>query len=226
MKRSRRRILTTHAGSLPRPADVLALIQAKAAGQPYDQQADAVRVRRAVAEIVRTQAELGLDIVDDGEMGKPGFIPYVNERLAGFAPDPEAAGSPWKRSREVGAFPEFYEWFARVMPSPAARSLHMVCTGPLSYRGHQHVRADIENLQAALKEVDAEEAFIQAISPACVETWQKNEYYDKDEGYPYAIAEAMREECKAMIHESVVWAKLRSLAEGARLATRELWGLA
>ncbi len=108
MKRSDHRILTTHAGSLPRPADLLTLIQAKASGQPHDPQAYATRARRAVAEIVRRQADLGLDIVDDGEMGKPGFIPYVNERLAGFEPDPEAAVSPWKGSREVQAFPEFY----------------------------------------------------------------------------------------------------------------------
>jgi len=129
MKRSTERILTTHVGSLPRPADLLAMIQAKEAGRPYDPQAYATRVKSAVAEIVRKQVEVGLDIIDDGEMGKPGFIPYVNERLAGFEPNRETVGSPWVGSREVQSFPEFYEWFARVMPSPAATSLHMVCTG-------------------------------------------------------------------------------------------------
>jgi 5-methyltetrahydropteroyltriglutamate--homocysteine methyltransferase len=184
---------------LPRPADLLALIQAKAEGRAYEQAAYAERVRSAVTGIVRRQAELGLDVVDDGEMGKPGFIPYVNERLAGFEPNPEPAGSAWKGSREVQAFPEFYAWFARVMPSPAARFLHMVCTGPISYKGHAHVRADIENLQAALKAVDVEEAFIPAISPTSVEDWQKNAYYRTDEEYLYAIAEAMREEYRAIV---------------------------
>jgi 5-methyltetrahydropteroyltriglutamate--homocysteine methyltransferase len=78
VKRSTDRILTTHAGSLPRPIDLLELIQAKAAGRPVDPDAFATRVRRAVDDIVRRQIELGVDVVDDGEMGKPGFIPYVN----------------------------------------------------------------------------------------------------------------------------------------------------
>jgi 5-methyltetrahydropteroyltriglutamate--homocysteine methyltransferase len=199
MKQSSRRILTTHAGSLPRPADLLTLIQAKASGQSHDPQAYTATVRRAVADIVRKQSDLGLDIVDDGEMGKPGFIPYVNERLAGFEPDTEPAVSPWKGSREVRAFPEFYEWFARVMPGPPGRSLHMVCTGPIAYMGHQHVRVDIENLKAALRGIAVEEAFIPAISPTAVEGWQKNRYYRSDEEYLYAIAEAMREEYRAIV---------------------------
>ena len=199
MMRSADRILTTHAGSLPRPADLLALIQAKEGGQAYDQAAYAGRVRGAVADVVRKQAELGVDIIDDGEMGKPGFIPYVNERLAGFEPDPEPPGSPWRGSRELRAFPEFYEWFGRVMPSPPARFRHMVCTGPISYKGQQHVRTDIENLRAALKGVNAEEAFLPAISPTSIEDWQKNRYYKTDEEYLFAIAEAMREEYQAIV---------------------------
>lgn len=132
MKRSTDRILTTPAGSLPRPADLFEMIQAKERGQPYDQQAYASRIRAAVADVVRKQVEHGLDIIDDGEMGKPGFIPYVNERLGGFEPSKEAAGSPFAGSREFKSFPGFYEWFARAMPSPAARSVHMVCTGPIT----------------------------------------------------------------------------------------------
>jgi len=199
MKRSTDRCLTTHAGSLPRPTDLLEMIQAKESGRPYDQQAYAARVRGAVAEIVRKQAELGLDIVDDGEMGKPGFIPYVNERLGGFEPSKEAVGSPWATSREATAFPEYYEWASRAMPSPAARSVHMVCTGPITYKGQQHVQRDMENLKAALEGVRAEEVFVPAISPTSVEDWQKNRYYRTNEEYLFAIAEAMREEYKAII---------------------------
>src|SRR6266850_6536872 len=151
MKRSTDRILTTHAGSLPRPPDLLELIQARAAGRRVDDTAHDSRLREAVGEIVRKQIELGVDIVDDGEMGKPGFIHYVNERLAGFEPGTEAVGSPWKNSREAKAFPEFYEWFARTMPSPAATARHMACTGPVTYQGHQHVQADIANLKRALE---------------------------------------------------------------------------
>src|SRR5262249_36686451 len=95
MKHSTERILTTHAGSLPRPADLLELIQAKATGGPYDPDAFAARVRRAVGDIVRKQTELGVDVIDDGEMGKPGFIPYVNEAVG------LRAGSP-RQDQPVG----------------------------------------------------------------------------------------------------------------------------
>src|SRR6059036_722599 len=199
MHRSTDRILTTHAGSLPRPGDLLELIQAKATGRPYDPDALALRVKRAVAEIVGKQTELGVDVVDDGEMGKPGFIPYVNERLSGFEPDPEGRGSPWSGSREVRAFPEFYEWFSRAMPSPPARAMHMVCTGPIAYKGAKHVQADIDNLKAALRGTAVEEAFIPAISPTSVEDWQRNAYYKTDEEYLFAIADAMHQEYRAIV---------------------------
>jgi 5-methyltetrahydropteroyltriglutamate--homocysteine methyltransferase len=203
MKRSVDRILTTHAGSLPRPEDLLALIQAKARGEPYDEPAFARRVQSAVREIVVKQVELGLDVIDDGEMGKPGFIPYINERLAGFEPAPDP-GSPWRGSREVQAFPEFYAWFARAMPSPAGRSIHMACTGPITYTGHAHVRRDIENLKAALAGEKAEEAFLPAISPTSVEDWQVNRYYKTQDEYLFAIAEAMHEEYKAITDAGLV----------------------
>jgi len=197
--RSTDRILTTHVGSLPRPADLLAMIRAKERGEPYDRQAFAARVRGAVADVVRRQAELGVDIVDDGEMGKPGFIHYVNERLAGFEPLHEAVGSPWKNSREMKAFPEFYEWFGRVMPSPSATAGHMVCTGPIAYKGHAHVQADIANLKATLGNRRVEDVFMPAISPTSVEDWQRNRYYKTQEEFLFAIAEAMREEYKAIV---------------------------
>jgi 5-methyltetrahydropteroyltriglutamate--homocysteine methyltransferase len=204
MKRSTDRILTTHAGSLPRPADLLKLFQAKERGEPYDRDAYAARVRGAVAAIVAKQAQLGLDVIDDGEMGKPGFIPYVNERLAGFEPDRGRSGSPFAGSREFKAFPEFYEWFGRTLPSPAASLPHMVCTGPISYQGHLQVQADIENLKAALAGVSAQEAFLPAISPTSVEDWQRNRYYKTSEEYLYAIADAMHEEYRAIVDSGLL----------------------
>ena len=87
MKRSSDRILTTHVGSLPRPADLLDVVQAKEQGKPVDEKAHAARLRAAVSEIVRQQIELGIDVIDDGEFGKPSFVSYVNERLAGFEVD-------------------------------------------------------------------------------------------------------------------------------------------
>ena len=155
MKRSTQRILTTHVGSLPRPPDLLQMIQAKERGEPLDTVVYARRVASAVAEVVRKQAESGIDIVADGEMGRFGFIPYVNERLAGIEPRKSAGrGSNWAQSREYLAFPEYYQW-ASQMPGAAGRNppTQWVCTGPIAYRGRDALQRDIGNLKAALAEV-------------------------------------------------------------------------
>jgi 5-methyltetrahydropteroyltriglutamate--homocysteine methyltransferase len=199
MKRSSQRILTTHAGSLPRPADLLELMRARTAGHADDQSAYATRVRRAVADVVRRQAAHGLDVVDDGEMGKPSFVTYVAERLSGFAPSGEPPELPWAGSKEVASFPEFYEATVGQSANAAARAAPRACTGPVSYQGHAQVQADIENLRAALTGVSVEEAFIPAISPANIEAWHRNTYYRTDEEYLFAIAEAMREEYRAIV---------------------------
>ena len=200
MKRSTHRILTTHAGSLPRLSDLLELIQTRAAGRRVDDTAQDSRLREAVGEIVRKQVELGVDVVDDGEMSKPGFIHYVNERLAGFEPSPDApAGSTWARSREVQAFPEFYEWFGRVLPSPGSTAAHLACTGPIAYKGHTLLQADLANLTAALEGVSPAEVFVPAISPSNVEEWNRNKFYKTPEEYLFAIADAMREEYRAIV---------------------------
>ena len=131
MKRSIDRILTTHVGSLPRPTDLLDVVQAKEAGKPIDERAHAARLREAVAEVVHKQIDLGIDIIDDGEFGKPSFVSYVNERLGGFEVDSEAPRqSPWAGSREAKSFPEFYG-----DGHVARRQNHMVCTAPVTYRG-------------------------------------------------------------------------------------------
>src|SRR6267378_2974804 len=197
MKRSSERILTTHAGSLPRPDDLLEMVRALADGRPYDRDAYARRVKSAVGEVVRRQVELGVDVIDDGEMGKPSFVTYVTDRLSGFEPSAKAAGLPWSGSKEYVSFPEFYA--ATVPQTPNARARTFACTGPVAYRGHAQVKADIENLKAALAGVGVEEAFIPAISPSNVEGRQENTYYKTDEEYLFAIAEAMREEYKAIV---------------------------
>src|SRR5262249_51190699 len=148
MKRSSDRILTTHAGSLPRPADLLEMVQARTEGRAVDDRAYASRVRRAVADVVRQQIEHDLDIVDDGEMGKPSFVTSAVDRLAGFTPSAGPGALPWADSREVLAFPEFYASALRQSPNAAAP--RYACTGPIRYRGQAQVRADIDNLRAAL----------------------------------------------------------------------------
>jgi 5-methyltetrahydropteroyltriglutamate--homocysteine methyltransferase len=176
---SRGRILTTHTGSLPR--------------------ADVPDVRAAVQQVVDRQLELGIDVIDDGEQSKSGFVAYVNERLGGFEP---VAGfvNPYLISKEHAAFPEFYA----PQRGPADLSTHLTCTGPIRYTGSELVRLDIDNLRAALRGRDPAGVFIPAASPASVEGWQRNTYYPDVESYLFAIADAMREEYRAIVDAGFV----------------------
>ena len=205
MKRSTDRILTTHVGSLLRPADLYALIQQKQAGEPLDEPAFAARVKSAVAEIVRRQAEAGIDVVADGEMGRVGFIPYVNERLSGIEPSRNEIASYWSESREYKAFPEFYAWAAS-QPGAAgtAGRTRWVCTGPVAYKGHAALQQDIDNLKAAMAGLEVEEAFMPAVSPANLVNWNRNLHYKDEEEYLYAVADALREEYRAVIAAGLV----------------------
>jgi 5-methyltetrahydropteroyltriglutamate--homocysteine methyltransferase len=206
MKRSTDRILTTHVGSLPRPDDLGALIQKKARGDAIDEEAYAARVKTAVADTVKRQTEAGIDIVADGEQGRVGFIPYVNERLSGIEPSASVeSANYWGRSREYQAFPEFYAWTAS-LPGTAGQTgrTRWVCTGPVSYKGHAALQRDIANLKAGLDGRRHEEAFMPAVSPSNLANWNRNEHYKTDEEYLYALAEALREEYRAIIDAGLV----------------------
>jgi 5-methyltetrahydropteroyltriglutamate--homocysteine methyltransferase len=206
MRQSTERILTTHVGSLPRPPDLLAMILAKEQGGPFDAEAYAGRVRSAVAEVVKRQAEAGIDIIADGEMGRFGFIPYVNERLSGLEARPNPGGEgTWARSREHLAFPEYYAWAAQ-MPGAAggAQRNQWVCTGPIAYKGQQALARDIDNLKVALAQTGSAEAFMPAVSPAQLAGWNKNEYYKTDEEFRVAVADALREEYRAIVDAGIV----------------------
>jgi 5-methyltetrahydropteroyltriglutamate--homocysteine methyltransferase len=199
MKRSTERILTTHVGSLPRPEDLFALMLAKADGRPIDETAYATRLQGAVKDIVRKQVELGIDIVNDGEMGKPSFITYVGERLSGLEKRAGERPSPFARSRESISFPEFYQAEAQAQVSASRRRARTVCAGPMRYRGQQQLQTELENLEAALDGLPVTEAFVPAIAPSNVEVTQPNEYYPSEEAYLLAVADAMREEYQAII---------------------------
>ena len=176
MKRSGERILTTHVGSLPRPPDLLDMVQAKEQRKPVDEKAHAAKLRASVKDVVRKQIELGIDIIDDGEFGKPSFVSYVNERLGGFKLDTEVPRqSPWAASREARSFPEFYG-----DGHVAARQNHMVCTAPVTYRGMAQLQVDIANLRAALNGAKPAEVFMPAISPTSAADWQRNGYYKSE----------------------------------------------
>jgi 5-methyltetrahydropteroyltriglutamate--homocysteine methyltransferase len=205
MKSSTDRILTTHVGSLPRSPDVLKLIHAKTTGTDFDPARHEAGMRKVVADSVRRQADVGLDIVNDGEQTKTSFVAYICSRLGGFEfIDPsERPGLP--PTRDALAFPAVYEDVARLtafrrkeQPLRLPR-MWMRCTGPITYTGHADLKADIDYLKAALGSVPAEEAFITSISPSNLELNHRNEFYRTGEEYLAALADAMHVEYKAIV---------------------------
>jgi 5-methyltetrahydropteroyltriglutamate--homocysteine methyltransferase len=179
-----KRILTTHVGSLPRP-DALSEMMAEGKVDPQ-------AVTKAVADVVRQQVEAGIDIVDDGEQSKPGFVAYVSERLAGLEPITEVA--PQLTSRERKSFPEFYAHGHSGTAPP-----RMATTAPITYSGQKQLQTDIDNLKAALKGANVADVFMPSASPASFERYQENRYYDNDEECLYAIADAMRAEYEGIL---------------------------
>jgi 5-methyltetrahydropteroyltriglutamate--homocysteine methyltransferase len=177
MKTSTDRILTTHTGSLPRPADLT---------DRHDEQA----VRAAVQETVRRQLDAGVDIVNDGEVSKPSYAGYVTERLTGFTGDP----IPFMM-RDFEAFPEFAQkmWGD---PSVASILANPSCNGEVAYRDLSMVQTDIANLRAASD--GATDVFMSAASPGVIEMFMANTYYPSTEEYLFALADAMKTEYDAI----------------------------
>jgi len=187
MKRSTERILTTHTGSLPRPDDLVQMMFAKEEGQPVDAAALRARIRSAVARVVETQVEAGIDIVNDGEMSKPSYATYIKDRLDGFGGE----SRPLIYQDLVG-FPEFAR---RVFGDPGrSRRRTPGCDGPISVRDREAAEVDVANLTLALARLNAEEAFLTAASPGVISLFFHNSHYSNEEAYLYAIAEAMRHE--------------------------------
>jgi len=211
MKRSEQRILTTHTGSLPRPPDLVAALNAKELGEPYEPRALEQRVQRAIAEVVRRQADTGLDIINDGEHGKVSWMAYARARLSGL----EEIDSPVSfrgATRDWLAFPGAYEDMkvmlagrsGALVAKRTVRPKAWVCTGPIAYIGQDELRADIANLRTALKGVNAEEAFMTAISPSNLELYYENRYYATAEDYLAALADAMHVEYAAIVDAGLV----------------------
>jgi 5-methyltetrahydropteroyltriglutamate--homocysteine methyltransferase len=228
MKRSTDRIVTTHAGSLSRPADLIAMGRARAAGDSKDDAAYARCLAASVADVVRKQRELGVDIPDDGEFGKPvagsydygAWWDYAFARMSGFSLAGGGAQSQHKRSgvadlaltsfanrRDWQKFGEFYqdpESSGSLMGSAARRPVSRpACTGPIKYTGHAALQADIENLKKALAATGAEEGFMCAIGPGSFARGE-DYFYKTEEEFLFASAEAMRDEYKAIVDAGIV----------------------
>jgi 5-methyltetrahydropteroyltriglutamate--homocysteine methyltransferase len=203
MIRSTDRVLTTHAGALPRPADLYPMVVARASGQPHDKEALAARLKGAVAEAVRKQVECGIDSVNDGELGKTSFTNYVRERLSGFEyreTKPGEGPAPLSiMSRDMRRFAEYFRGKQGGFGWAGYRVPQVFCTGPLRYVGQATLKEDIDNFRAALAGVRVEEAFLPAVTPGTIEHWLRNEHYPDDEAFVYAIAEAMREEYEGIV---------------------------
>ena len=207
--RSTDRILTTHVGSLVRPDELVEAMKARRVGEGMADDEFGQLLSRSVDTIVRQQAELGVDLVSDGEFGKTiSWSRYILERLDGFEdrPDPSsAAGDPERPlgpRTDVEQFPDFYaeynktQGFEDVMRNP-------VCVGPIAYAGHEPLQRDIANLVAAVEKANAAghevAAFLPVVAPASVAYKRQDVYYQSEEEYVYAVAEALREEYRAII---------------------------
>jgi 5-methyltetrahydropteroyltriglutamate--homocysteine methyltransferase len=191
MKRSTERFLTTHTGSLPRPDDLIRMMYAKEEGVPVDPDALAKRVRTAVAEVVKKQADAGIDLVNDGELSKPSYATYIKDRLNGFG----GTGNTFVY-QDLAEFPKLAQ---KVFGDPGrSRRKTPACNGPISVRDAQAPRTDADNLKAAISQVKAEGGFMSAASPGVVSLFFRNDHYKDFETYIYAIADAMRDEYQAV----------------------------
>jgi len=191
MKRSTERFLTTHVGSLPRPPDLIRTMFAKLQDVPIDLEALDRRTGDAVAEVVRRQVEAGVDVVSDGEMGKPSYVTYITDRLDGFG----GTSQPLTYSDLVD-FPELQR---KVFGDPGrSRRKTPACDGPISVRDTERALVDVEHFTAALEGAQVEEAFMNAASPGVIALFFRNDHYATREEYLHAIAEAMRVEYEAV----------------------------
>lgn len=197
MKRSTDRILTTHVGSLPRPKAMLDLSSSRS-GPPKDKAEYLQVMRRSVKDIVRRQAEVGIDVVNEGEFGKAHWANYIIRRMSGFELRPDDLHEPEFFGSDRFRFADFFqEAQGHLMKGAPAEA----CVGPISYADRESIQVAIAALKDAVAEVDVEEAFMTAVAPASTAYDGVNEYYDNEHDFVFAIADALAEEYRA-IHES------------------------
>jgi 5-methyltetrahydropteroyltriglutamate--homocysteine methyltransferase len=193
MAQSNDRILTTHTGSLPRPPELTELMLKHDAGQLDDEQGMRTRVASATAEVVKRQAEIGIDVLNDGEYGKVSYSGYVKERLNGFGGEP--------RTRNL-ADPEFPDWQRTNLP----RVRYPTNNAPVELRDPGGVRRDIANLQAAVngEGISGARVFMSAASPGVIDTFMPSTFYSSEEDYLRAIGAAMRDEYRAIVEAGFI----------------------
>lgn len=200
-------VRTTHTGSLPRPDDLVELVYAEERGQTVDREAVHRRIRQAAGEIVAQQHAAGVEIVNDGEVGKFGYATYVTRRLTGYESQIHVPRTP---RLDAAAFPRYAAWDAAQQQQQQANFsvMRYACTGPVRYVGQADLQREIDNLKAAVEssvgEADAPLAFMTAASPGIIAFYQPNQHYATTDEYLWALAEAMREEYEAIVNAGFI----------------------
>jgi 5-methyltetrahydropteroyltriglutamate--homocysteine methyltransferase len=206
VKHSTDRILTTHAGRLDGPPEYREMMTGVMSGQPVDLDALKPKIRSAIADVLRKQADAGIDIVSDGELGKAGFgIGYYGRRLSGLSTRKLKPGESAFMTLQTGErieFADFYKQLPFIAPTPD----RAICSGPIAFIGQEEVGNDLETFRAALAEsgTKPEETFMCVLAPGWLEHFFLNEYYPNDEEYIFALADAMRLEYKAIVDAGFV----------------------
>jgi 5-methyltetrahydropteroyltriglutamate--homocysteine methyltransferase len=200
MLRSTDRILTTHAGSLARPPELLDLVNARLRGDAVDDAAFKRLVTTSVNDIVWQQADAGIDIVNDGELSKPSFNTYIADRLSGYEERPveTAAGIPF------ADWQDFPGWAASAPRRNAAVATRPVCVGELAWKDRDAIAEDVANLKAAASAAGAREAFMTSASIGTVGYTFLNQYYPNEKAYYYALADLLRDEYHAIVDAGFV----------------------
>src|SRR5262245_5672438 len=209
MKTSTDRILTTHVGSLPRPADLLALLEARERGEPVDHAAFEARLATAINEVVAKQVELGIDSVCDGEQSKISYTFYVRHRLSGigaFAGGPLEQPPQTAAHRDITDHPDFRERLNRSRGGTSwfASAAVPCCNGPVTYRDRGPLDTDLKNLAAACVAAKPGEAFMNAASPGVLTKFVPDRYYQDEDAYVEALANALKEEYEAIVKAGYV----------------------
>jgi 5-methyltetrahydropteroyltriglutamate--homocysteine methyltransferase len=192
MQRSSERILTTHTGSLPRPPELVTALYEREQSEGPDEATMRELVRQAVMEVVQKQVGAGVDVANDGEMGKISYATYVKDRLTGF-------DGVWKRPMpaDLADYPEFARE-SMFTDSSVTRMRTAACTGPVTYRGLEGVQQDVETLKGAVAASPPTETFMSAASPGVISLFLQNQYYPTHEAYIGALADAMKQEYEAI----------------------------
>jgi len=194
VKKSVDRILTTHVGSLPRPDDLIELMFAKSEGKDVDEHLLEDKTQAAVAKVVQQQKDAGIDVMSDGEMSKASYATYITERLTGFA-----GTSDLPKLSDILEYPNVSSAYFN---DPGVKSLNRhrpACDGPVTSMGTQDAEVDIAHFKEALAAANPEEAFMNAASPGLASMFLGNVYYETEEEFLWAVAEAMKPEYQAIV---------------------------